>query len=172
MIKFTFSIMAQMSAYSTHTNLAVHKSMKVMRTAYAKSGVQSQHILNYTRQTIMEGMPEYCERKASIVSKQHFSNLLNLLMVAKVLVLRQCWMYIMYAMWYSVLQLTFVPTARDDPPHITFESHDIIIWPALGAEICALILQVEVKPSCENTTRHAHVYIKGTSVHVEVSTSW
>ena len=38
----------------THTNLPVRTIMKVMRTAYAKSGIQSQHVSNYTRQTITE----------------------------------------------------------------------------------------------------------------------
>ena len=33
----------------------LRKIKEAMRTAYAKSGLQSQHISNYTRQTIMEG---------------------------------------------------------------------------------------------------------------------
>ena len=46
---------AQISAY-THKNLAVCEVMEVMRTAYTKRGIQSQHVLNNTRQTITEGM--------------------------------------------------------------------------------------------------------------------
>ena len=44
----------QFSAYSTHKNLAVAKSRKwcVQRT---QSGIQSEHVSNYTRQTITDG---------------------------------------------------------------------------------------------------------------------
>ena len=38
--------LTQISAYSTHKNLAVRKIIEVMRTAYAKSGIQSQHVSN------------------------------------------------------------------------------------------------------------------------------
>ena len=62
--------LTQIAAYSTHKNqLAVRKIMEAMRTASAKSGIQSQHVSNYTWRK--------CE--------QHFSNSLNLLMVVKVL---------------------------------------------------------------------------------------
>ena len=40
--------LTQISAYSTHKNLAVRKIMEVMRTAHAKSGIQSRHVSNYT----------------------------------------------------------------------------------------------------------------------------
>ena len=40
----------QISAYITHKNLAVRKIMEAMRTAYAKSRIQSQHVSNYTRE--------------------------------------------------------------------------------------------------------------------------
>ena len=40
--------LAQISAYRTHKNLAVRKIMEMMRTAYAKSGMQSQHVSNNT----------------------------------------------------------------------------------------------------------------------------
>ena len=41
--------LSQISAYTTHKNLAVRKIMEAMRTAYAKSGTRSQHVSNYTR---------------------------------------------------------------------------------------------------------------------------
>ena len=36
----------QIYAYIMHKNLAVHKIMEVMRTAYAKNGTRSQHVSN------------------------------------------------------------------------------------------------------------------------------
>ena len=62
---------------------AVHKIMDVMRAAYAKSWIQSQHVSNYTRGKRSRKALEYCERKACIICKQHFSILLNRFMVAK-----------------------------------------------------------------------------------------
>ena len=46
---------------STHTNLTVRKIIEAMRTAYAKSGLQSQHLSNYTDEANDNG------RQASIV---------------------------------------------------------------------------------------------------------
>ena len=40
--------LTQISAYITYIDLAVRKIMEVMRTTYAKSGIQSQHVSNYT----------------------------------------------------------------------------------------------------------------------------
>ena len=59
--------LAQISAYSTHQKLAVHKIMEVMHTAYAKSGILSQHVSNYTYDKRLRKAHEYCERKACIV---------------------------------------------------------------------------------------------------------
>ena len=64
--------------FTTHKNLAVRKIMEVMRTAYAKSGIQSQHISNYTWGKRSRKAHEYCERNARIVCEQHLSILLRI----------------------------------------------------------------------------------------------
>ena len=76
---------AQISADSTHKNPAVRKIREVMRTAYAKRGIRSQHASNYTWGKRSRTAHEYCERKTRIVCEQHFSISLNRLMVVKVL---------------------------------------------------------------------------------------
>ena len=47
-VGFAAVALTQISAYSTHKNLAVRKIMEVMRTACVKSGTRSQHVSNYT----------------------------------------------------------------------------------------------------------------------------
>ena len=60
--------------------------MGVMRTVYAKSGIQSQHVSNYTRGKRSRKAREYYERKARIVCEQHFDCVsLHRLLAVKVL---------------------------------------------------------------------------------------
>ena len=47
-ISRTVVALTQISACSTHKNLAVRKIMEEMGTAYAKTGIQSGHFSNYT----------------------------------------------------------------------------------------------------------------------------
>ena len=48
-----------------------------------QSGMQSQHVIKYTRGKRARKTREYCKRKARIVCEQHFSISLNRVMVAK-----------------------------------------------------------------------------------------
>ena len=76
--------LTHISAYSTHKNLAVYKIMEAMRTAYAKSGIQSQHVSNYTWGKQSRKARKYREMEARVVC-EHFNISLNRLMVVKVL---------------------------------------------------------------------------------------
>ena len=57
--------------------------MEVMSTVYAKSGIQSQQVSNYTRDKQSWKAHEYCEKKVHIICEQHFSIPLNQLKVVK-----------------------------------------------------------------------------------------
>ena len=70
--------LTQISAYGTRTKSSCTQNhMEMMRTTYAKSGIRSQHVSNYTWGKR--------SRKARIVWEQHFSIPLNRVMVVKVL---------------------------------------------------------------------------------------
>ena len=60
---FSAVALTQISAYSTHINLAVGKLMEAMCTAYAKSGTRSQHVSNKTWHKRSRKAREYVEGK-------------------------------------------------------------------------------------------------------------
>ena len=67
----------QISAYSTHKNIAIRKIMEAMCTVYAKN---RDSVSTRLKQHMTQMITEYmlvCERKAHIVCKEHFI-LLNL----------------------------------------------------------------------------------------------
>ena len=66
--------LTQISAYSTHKNLAVRKIMEAMRTAYAKKKRESvsKRLKQNMTQTITE-RTRVCERKARIVCEDFIS---------------------------------------------------------------------------------------------------
>ena len=67
--------LTQISAYSTHKNLAVRKIIEAMRTAYAKKRDSvSRHPKQNMTQTITEHT-RVCEKKARIVCEEHFISL-------------------------------------------------------------------------------------------------
>ena len=101
----------QISVYSMHENLAVPKIMEVMRTEYTKSGIQSQHTSNYTRQTMTEGTQVRCERKACIVCEEHFSVSLNRLMLVKVVLVCYSFLYFV-RMHFQILVCKFLVHLR------------------------------------------------------------
>ena len=74
----------QMSAYSTHKNLAVPKTMEVMRNSVCRAGL-SLSTSQTTRGKRSWKAHKFCERKLCIICKHYFSILLNCLMVVKVL---------------------------------------------------------------------------------------
>ena len=61
--------LTHISAYSTHKNLAVHKIMEVMRSAYAKNGTRSQHVSNKTWRKRSWNIREYLKGKRASFAK-------------------------------------------------------------------------------------------------------
>ena len=93
--------LTQISAYITHKNLAIRKIMEAIRNAYAKSGIRSQHVSNYTWGKRPRKALECCGREARIVCEQHFISLNRLMNPVEKVLLKGAIRFAISFRWYA-----------------------------------------------------------------------